>query len=216
MIAMDREKAGSAAVHFDRQVLLVGLLISSVVVVTSMSFASSALQDSARSERAKTNASSQANSEITAIDKSNHVVSAKVTSDGQRFQFTPASDAELSHLTVGQRLLANFETRQVYADGGHLAGRITTKGLEKPSANGLPNKTAVPVWNKAIITDINSSTGNVTARDSLTNKSFQFRAANTAIFGQLRLRQTVLVNFAGRQVSFDGKAALGAVTKPPE
>lgn len=217
MAAMDpQEKAGSAPVQIARQVLLIGLLISSVLI-PSMSFASSTLQDSARGERAKTEVSSQPNSEITAIDKSRRVINAKVIGDGQRFQFTPTSDTDLRNLIVGQGLLANFETGQVFVDAGHLAGRITTKGLEKsPSANGLPNKSVVPVWNKAIITDIDSTTGNVTARDSLTHKLFQFKAANVAIFSQLRLRQTVLVNFPGRQVTFDGKAAVGAVTKLPE
>jgi hypothetical protein len=213
------ENVGSIPTRTDtkRRALLMSLLVCSVNLAVPQLFASRASHDNGQGERAKTAKSFGAKSEITAIDKSKRVITAKLSSDGQVFQFTPASDQELDDLKEGQTVFANFGTRQVFLDGDHVAGTITnvpapTKGS---AAKGLPDQKGLPSWNKGIITSINTNSGIITAKDNATGHSFEFRVANVGILSQLHLGQRILANFAGSQVSFDGKAALGAITKGP-
>lgn len=201
-----------------RRALLMSLLVCSAKLAVPQLFASRGLHDNGQGERTKTATSFGVKSEITAIDKSKRVITAKVDSSGQLFQFTPVTNTELNSLKVGQTLFANFDTLQVFLNEGHLAGRITSalSSTEPSLAGSSPAQNASSSWNKAIITSIDAGTGIVTARDSATRKSFQFRVANAAILSQLHLRQSILANFAGRQISFDGKAAVGAITREPQ
>lgn len=222
MTTVESEKPlGKAVVQArtHRRGFLKSLLAWSAVFVALPRFTSDALsRGSGRDGRTKATQGFEANSEITAIDKSKRVVTARVNSSGQLFQFTPVTRTELNGLKVGQTLFANFDTRQVFLNEGHLAGRITSalSSTEPSSAGSSPAQNALWSWNKAIITTIDANTGIVTARDSATHKSFQFRVANAAILSQLHLKQSILANFAGRQVSFDGRAAVGAITKEPQ
>jgi len=208
-----------AKTHIKRRALLMSLLVCSANLAVPQLFASRALHDNAQGEGAKTATSFGVNSEITVIDKSKRVITAKVDSSGQLFQFTPASNAEFNLLKEGQTVFANFDARQVFFEGGHLAGKITNVPSPKkkgPVAEGLPAHNDLKGWNKGVITNIDRSSGIITVKDNATGQSFQFRVANVGIVGQLHLRQSILANFTGRQVSLDGKVAIGAITKEPQ
>ena len=61
---------------------------------------------------------------ITAINSATGVVTAKVNSTGQAFQFTLVNKAALSQLHAGQGVYANFGAKQVSLDGKSPAGTI--------------------------------------------------------------------------------------------
>src|SRR5690242_6836331 len=54
---------------------------------------------------------------VTRANPMNGVVTAKVNSTGQQFQFTLGNLAQARTLRIGQAVYANFSTRQVSLDG---------------------------------------------------------------------------------------------------
>lgn len=61
---------------------------------------------------------------ITAINSSSGIVTAKVNSTGQLFQFTLAARAALAQLRAGEGVYANFGAKQISLDGKSPAGTI--------------------------------------------------------------------------------------------
>jgi hypothetical protein len=160
--------------------------------------------------------------EITAINETTGVVTAKVNSTGQLFQFTPNNKAQIGQLKIGQPVFVNFTSRQISFDGKSPSGTI----LSIPAANkgsagtsvaskGIPTgvKGVAPI--DGIITSINADTGVVTARVNSTGEFFTFTVANASQLKTLKVGQRVLANFGNKHVSFDGKTAAGTVTGGP-
>jgi hypothetical protein len=65
------------------------------------------------------------------------------------------------------------------------------------------------------ITRIDAASGIVTARVTANGQVFQFKVADARALGSLRVGQGVYANFAGKQVSLDGRRACCAITSGP-
>src|SRR5882762_6253046 len=94
--------------------------------------------------------------QITSIDEAAGVVTAKVNSTGQTFQFKVANAALLHSLKVGQGVFANFKTHQVSVDGVQpCCDVISTGATPIAAANGATvssqgvSKPGLPVPTKA-------------------------------------------------------------------
>src|SRR5437762_929112 len=57
------------------------------------------------------------------------------------------------------------------------------------------------------ITQIDARTGVVTAQELASGRTFQFAAPNAAVLGTMKVGQRIFANFAGQQVSLDGRTA---------
>jgi len=77
---------------------------------------------------------------ITAIDNQTGVVTAKVKTTGQTFDFRLNNPAQTSQLRVGEGVYPNFKTDQVSLDGRTAAGTITRRGESlRPNGAALVN-----------------------------------------------------------------------------
>ena len=159
---------------------------------------------------------------ITAINETTGVVTAKVKSSGQLFQFTPSNKAQFSQLKIGQPVFANFSSRQVSFDGKSPAGTILSiptadKGSAGTSfaSKGVPTgvKGVAPI--DGIVTNINAGTGVVTAKVNSTGEFFTFTLANASQLKGLKVGQRVFADFANRRVSLDGRTSAGTVRSGP-
>lgn len=65
------------------------------------------------------------------------------------------------------------------------------------------------------VTAIDATTGIVTARVTTNGQVFQFKVTDARALASLRVGQSVYANFAGRQVSLDGRRACCAITSGP-
>ena len=75
---------------------------------------------------------------VTSVNEKTGVVTAKVNSTGQVFDFTLANKAELTRIHVGQGIFVNLGKKQVSLDGKSASGTIITGASpsgEKPSAS---------------------------------------------------------------------------------
>ena len=70
--------------------------------------------------------------EVTSVDAARGVVTAKVSSSGQSFQFAVKDASMLKSLRVGQGVYSNFKTHQVSVDGAIPCCDILSAGAEKP------------------------------------------------------------------------------------
>lgn len=165
-------------------------------------------------------APSQACCPITGVDMANDVVTARVTSTGQSFQFTVKDPALLHGLKVGQSVFANFQTGQVSVNGKDVCCQINslTSDQRQPvrSATEVPmiqNSTNLPGSTQACcqITVINQQTGVATGVVDATNQVFQFKVNNRALLQSLRIGQPIFANFKNRQVSLDGRQVFGNI-----
>ncbi len=146
--------------------------------------------------------------QITSIDEAAGVVTAKVNSTGQTFQFKVADAALLHSLKVGQGILANLKTRQVSINNGQPCCDITNAG----KAGGVGNTAAARNLGNAVnpadpccdITSIDAATGTVTAKVNGTGQTFQFKVADAALLHPLKVGQGVFANFKTQKVSVDG------------
>ncbi|HYL61156.1 MAG TPA: hypothetical protein VE077_00920 [Candidatus Methylomirabilis sp.] len=108
--------------------------IFAVLMSCLILFASGALaQTGAKLQRpaAKTQAAAKPGNpccQVTGINSTTGVVTAKVNSSGQTFQFTINDAALLKSLRVGQGVYANFKTNQLSLDGKSAAGTIISIG----------------------------------------------------------------------------------------
>ena len=65
------------------------------------------------------------------------------------------------------------------------------------------------------IIGIDAAAGLVTARVTANGNVFQFKVADARTLATLKVGQAVYANFAGKQVSLDGRAACCAITSGP-
>ena len=165
---------------------------------------------------------------VTNIDVASGIVTAKVNSSGQSFQFKVSDTALINSFQSGQTIFANFKTNQVSLDGKTIAGTIFTagpvdsfRGGAKPEPVGGA-KPAGPVdgaksGNTVLpkpacqITSIDRARGVVTAKVKATGQSFQFKAGDMALFNSFKVGQDIFANFKTRQVSVDGKTPSGSI-----
>src|SRR6266540_5443663 len=120
---------------------------------------------------------------ITSIDQRAGVVTARETATGRVFQFRPQNAALLTQLKVGQQVYANFARAQVSVDGAAPCCTIVgTAAAAKPLAPCCA------------ITGIDQRAGQVTARETATGRTFQFRPQNAGLLNQLKIGQAVYAN----------------------
>ena len=175
-------------------------------------------------------------SRVTSIDSSTGVVTAVVNSTGQTFQFRVTDPAQLKSLVAGQGVFANLKTSQVSFDGKTPAGTIIALGPvdgakplgpvdgAKPLGSVDVAKPAGPVDGAkplgpvdglktpaAQIAQIDSATGIVTARETSTGRTIQFRLADSAALKTVAPGQGVYVNYKAGQISLDGKSPAGTI-----
>ena len=65
------------------------------------------------------------------------------------------------------------------------------------------------------VTAINQRAGIVTAKVNATGQTFEFTVANAQFLQSVRIGQGVFANFAGRQVSLDGRTACCQINRQP-
>lgn len=164
---------------------------------------------------------------ITSIDAAIGVVTAKVNSTGQSFQFTVKDSALLHSLKIGQGVFANFKTHQVSVNGKDVccqivSSAIVTAGAGSPATRGTPPN-QVPAGQPrpggacCQITAINQQTGIVTGKVNATGQTFEFKASPPAL-PSLRIGEALYANLTKRQVSLDGKTmccVIVAVSQTP-
>ena len=162
---------------------------------------------------------------ITGINAATGVVTAKVNSTGQSFQFEVTDIALFNSLRIGQPIFVNFKTRQISVDGKTPSGTIvnlSTGGGGKPlgpvggakplrPANGGKSGNAAPPEPACQITGIDRATGVVTAKVKATGQTFQFKVVDAAVFNSLNVGQGIFANFTTRQISVDGKTPSGTI-----
>ncbi|HEV2489718.1 MAG TPA: hypothetical protein VGT03_07915 [Candidatus Acidoferrales bacterium] len=155
---------------------------------------------------------------VTSINSSTGVVTAVVNSTGQTFHFTLTDPAQLKSLVVGQGVFANLKTSQVSFDGKTPAGTIIALGPvdgAKPLGPVDGAKPLGPVDGlktpAAQIAQIDSATGIVTAHETSTGRTFEFRLADSSALKTLAPGQSVYVNYKAGQISFDGKTPAGTI-----
>jgi len=76
--------------------------------------------------------------QITAINSSTGVVTARVNATGQIFQFTVKNTAQLKQLRVGQGVYANLSSKTMSLDGRSVAGNIVSVAAPSLAARGGP------------------------------------------------------------------------------
>src|SRR5437870_6605766 len=130
---------------------------------------------------------------ITGIDQRAGVVTARETATGRVFQFRPQNAALLNQLKVGQEIYANFARAQVSVDGASPC--CTIVGAKATATPGTPC---------CNVTGIDQRVGLVTASETATGRTFQFRPQNAVLLNQLKIGQQVYASFAAGQVSVDG------------
>ena len=145
---------------------------------------------------------------ITSIDEAAGVVTAKVNSTGQTFQFKVADVALLHSLKVGQGVFANFKTQKVSVDGVQPCCDVISAGAGKPI--GQVGKPSGPVALQPAagqpccnVTSINAATGVVTAKVNSTGQVFAFKVGSELLLQSLKVGQGVYANLKMHQVSID-------------
>ncbi len=157
---------------------------------------------------------------ITAINTKTGIVTARVNSTGQTFQFAVKNAATLSSLKIGQGIYANLSAKQASLDGRTASfaivnaspvdgARVTVNPLQpidgaRATVNPLQpidgaKAAAVPCCNIVSI----GANGFVTARETATGRTLQFKAA-PSVLNTLKVGQAVFANFGTRQVSVNG------------
>ena len=141
---------------------------------------------------------------ITAINIKTGMVSAKETATGRTFQFKVADKGALAGLKAGQRIHADFTTMKasLRPDGAAPCCSVVKLSAAPGVAAGR-----VKVFGASpccSITAINPNTGLVTAVETGSKRTFQFKATDTKILKTLKVGQPVYANFPTQQVSVDG------------
>jgi hypothetical protein len=81
--------------------------------------------------------------QITGINSSTGIVTARVNATGQVFQFS-ANSATVHQLHVGQGVFANFKFNRISLDGQHVNGTIVAKGAVPTGPTNAPNSGNTP------------------------------------------------------------------------
>ena len=140
---------------------------------------------------------------ITAIDSAG-LVTAQETGGARVFQFRVNDKALLSSLHVGQAIHADFATQKVSVDG--LTPCCTI--VSGPAAAAM--STAAPP--EAPCCNITGIAGDlVTARETGSNRVFQFRVTDKALLSSLHVGQAIHADFATQKVSVDGSSPCCAI-----
>ena len=172
---------------------------------------------------------------ITSIDRVgpiDAIVTAKVNSSGQTFQFKVSNAALLNSLKVGQGIFANFKTQQVSLDGKDVVGSIVGVGAAPNNARGAapaphpgtsqgaaggtaPPRAMMPAGGTPAaccgITSIDATKNVASAKENSTGRTFQFKANNPATMASLKVGESIYANFPKMQVSLDGKNVFGTI-----
>jgi len=146
---------------------------------------------------------------ITAINIKTGMVSAKETATGRTFQFK-ATPQLAGTLKVGQPIHADFKSMQasVRPDGSQPCCNVVNLSAPGVAAGRERVFGASPCCN---ITAINPKTGLVTAVETGTKRTFQFKATDTKVLKTLKVGQPVYANFPTQQVSVDGATPCCAI-----
>lgn len=170
--------------------------------------------------------------EIISIDAATGVVTAKVKSTGQSFQFKVGEKALLNSLKVGQGVFTNFQTQQVSVDGIKPCGQITSgpgpqsqmpiaktptqredNKSASPEQSELPSGTSGATQACCGITGIDATKNVASATEKRTGRSFQFKASSPAAMRSLKVGESIYANFRSMQVSLDGKTVFGTILR---
>jgi hypothetical protein len=174
-------------------------------------------------------ADAQACCQVTAV--SGKSASAVDTKTKTTFQFTVTKPVSLR---VGDAVYANFPKKEVSCDGRSICGTITsiaplaaltpvtpkiegtTEGEARTTAT-IPPK-AEPEVPGCRITAIDARTGEVSARETATGRTFTFAVSDARLRNFLKVGQGVHANFDAKEVSLDGKSVVGRIVSlaPPE
>ena len=138
---------------------------------------------------------------ITRIDVKSQLVTAKENGTGRTFTFKVSDVKLLNSLRVGQGVYANFGTKQVSIDGKASCCSMVSVSVTPAAQIGSNARPGTPCCN---ITSIDLNASAVTARETATGKTFQFKVGNSALLKSLNIGQGVYANFATQQVSVDG------------
>lgn len=151
---------------------------------------------------------------ITSIKAPEQLVTAKVNTSGQTFEFKVTNQAVLQSLKVGQVVYANFKTQQVSLDGVNPCCQIVNLGVGQPGSTPPIAGTPAPGQRPAgqvfrggpccSVTSVGAAAGVATAKINFSSQTFQFKAANQPSLPALKLGQGVYANLQTAQVSVDG------------
>lgn len=163
---------------------------------------------------------------IIGLNAASRMVTARVDSSGQTFQFQVSNPAWFDSLQIGQGVWANFKTKQISLNGKTQSGTIVSVGPVDGSRPVGPVDASRPVGPvdaakpvgpvdavkpSARIIGINATTGIVTARVNSTGQTFQFQVKNSAQLKSLQSGQAVWANFRTQQISLDGRTPTGTI-----
>ncbi len=168
---------------------------------------------------------------ITAINTKTGIVTARVNSTGQTFQFAVKNAATLRSLKIGQAIFANFTAKQASLDGrtasfpivnfspvdSARAGGNSFSPVDGARATVNPfspvdsAKSAAKPVACCTIVSFSPVDSMVMARETATGRTFQFKAA-PSVLKTLKVGQAVFANFGTHQVSFDGVNPSGQIT----
>ena len=141
---------------------------------------------------------------ITRIDVKSQLVTAKENGTGRTFTFKVSDVRLLNSLKAGQGVYANFGTKLVSIDGKSSCCSMVSVSVAPVAAQiGSSAKPVTPCCN---ITSIDLNAAAVTARETATGKTFQFKVGNSTLLKSLNIGQGVYANFATQQVSVDSLA----------
>jgi Cu/Ag efflux protein CusF len=147
---------------------------------------------------------------ITSINVVTGVVTAKVNSAGQIFQFKVTDAGLLRSLKVGQGVFASFQTQKVSVDGiqpccaivsvGKLGGTGRAAVGQNLGNQVNPGEPCCEITN----IQFGPVDGLVTAKVNSTGQSFQFKVTDTALLNSMKVGQGIFANLKTQKVSVDG------------
>ena len=150
---------------------------------------------------------------ITNIDVKTQLVTAKETVTGRTFTFKVSDAKLLNSLKVGQGVYANFATKQVSIDGKTACCSMVSVSVT--TATNLIGSSAKNPVHCCSIASIDLNAAVVTATETATGKTFQFKVGDAALLKSLRTGQGVYANFGAQQVSVDGVAPCCPIVGAP-
>jgi len=155
---------------------------------------------------------------ITSVDSTTGMVTAKVNSTGQTFQFKVSDAALLHSLRIGQGIFANFKTEQVSVDGENVCCTITSVAAPQsyapaPTTPSAPQPGPPPGPNTPCcgITSVDPGKNLASAKENSTGRAFQFKANDPATMRSLKPGENIYANFRNMQVSVDGRNPFGTI-----
>jgi hypothetical protein len=151
---------------------------------------------------------------ITGVNSKTDVVTAKVNSTGQLFQFRLKNRAQLSQLKVGQAIYANLKTDQISLDGKNVVGSIlygSVGHLVPPNTNNPTAEAPSAAGATCNVMLVDRQRRQAVAEDQDAS-IFEF-TASPAVLQNLQPQQRIYANFSRKKVSLDGKTVAGSITR---